>query len=213
MVEYSADGKIAVYCGYKFRKDPKTGYFLCTKKTDAQRRERLHVFVWRTENGDVPKGCHIHHIDGNKNNNEICNLACVNGKDHVSYHGKANAQQNRAKMSENLRENALPAAAQWHGSEVGRRWHSAHAKETMGNMKPIDFECKQCGRIYKSLPLGGKQTYCSNKCKTKARRESGVDNEERICVVCGKTFFSNKYQKTKSCSKECKVVLCANRKR
>lgn len=69
-IQYSADGNIAFYCGYKFRRDPKSGYYLCTKNTDVQRRERLHVFVWRKAYGEIPEGYHIHHVDGNKRNAE-----------------------------------------------------------------------------------------------------------------------------------------------
>lgn len=90
-IKYSADGNYAFYCGYRFRKDPKTGYFLCTKKTDSGKRERLHVYVWRKERGEIPSGYHIHHLDENKDNNEPGNLVCISGKDHTSFHSAERA--------------------------------------------------------------------------------------------------------------------------
>lgn len=213
MTQYSADGNIAFYCGYKFRRDPKTGYYLCTRKTDMQRRERLHVFVWRKNNGDIPEGYHIHHVDGDKRNNEIENLHCVKGTDHVSYHGKERAAVCYEAMRKSFLENVIPAAKEWHGSEEGKRWHSEHAKATMNNIEKKEFRCEYCGSLYYSMPIGMKHKYCSNNCKTKARKESGVDNEERACKICGEVFVCNKYQKTATCSQACKNILRANRKR
>lgn len=213
MIQYSADGSVALYCGYKFRRDPKTGYYLCTKNTDVQKRERLHVFVWRKAYGAVPTGCHVHHIDGDKSNNEIENLVCISKENHASHHGKLYAQSNREKMIKNLAEYAAPAAAKWHGSQAGKEWHSKHAKETIANIERKEYRCQLCGKAYWAIPLGGNHKYCSSACKTRARNLSGVDDEERNCEVCGQTFLCNKYQKTASCSGECRTVLRANRKR
>jgi hypothetical protein len=38
--------------------------------------------------GNIPQGYHIHHIDGNKFNNEISNLLLVLGSEHTSGHNK-----------------------------------------------------------------------------------------------------------------------------
>jgi hypothetical protein len=48
--------------------------------------------------------------------------------------------------------------------------------------------------------------FCSNKCKSRWRRRSGLDDVERICEYCGKAFKVNKYKPTKYCSS-----LCASR--
>ena len=213
MIQYSADGNVALYCGYTFRRDPKTGYYLCTKNTDVQKRERLHVFVWRKANGDVAEGYHIHHVDGDKRNNEIENLVCISKESHASHHGKIYAENNRDAMIKNLKENAIPAAAKWHGSKEGKEWHSKHAKETMANIEWKQYKCQQCGKTYWAMPIGGNHKFCSNACKTRARNISGVDNEERRCEICGQTFLSNKYQKKASCSQECSAILRSNRKR
>jgi hypothetical protein len=47
--------------------------------------------IWEEHNGDIPKdkngiSFEIHHIDGNKNNNEISNLACMSVTDHFDIH-------------------------------------------------------------------------------------------------------------------------------
>lgn len=42
-----------------------------------------HILVWEKQNGEIPKGFHIHHKNGNKQDNRIENLECMDGKDHL----------------------------------------------------------------------------------------------------------------------------------
>lgn len=200
-IEYSADGNVAVYCGYKFRKDPKTGYYLCTKKTDAGKRERLHVFVWRMANGNIPVGYHIHHKDENKDNNDISNLDCIMAKDHTWLHAKEYASLHREDMARNLTERARPKASEWHKSQEGRAWHKGHC-QGLQDMNSVEVTCQNCGKKFLTKkPFWTK--FCSNNCKSAARRKSGVDLETRKCAVCGREFRTNKYSRQKCCGREC----------
>ena len=63
-------------------------------------------------------------------------------------------------------------------------------------------KCVVCGKEFEAIN-NGQNRFCSNKCKSKWRRDSGVDNETRICKHCGKEFVANKYSKTKFCSRKC----------
>lgn len=43
--------------------------------------------LWETDNNTtIPKGYHIHHIDGNHYNNDINNLMCVSAEEHHNIH-------------------------------------------------------------------------------------------------------------------------------
>lgn len=201
-VEYSEDGRTALFNTYKFRLDLKTGYYLSTKPTDMGRRERLHCYVWRFYNGDIPNGYHVHHVDENKKHNDIENLRCVPGTLHVKHHSCERAVKDYDSICKNLIENAVPKASEWHRSAEGRSWHSEHAIETTRKMKEKEFVCQFCGKPFFRKPLGTNR-FCSNNCKTAARRKSGIDDETRICKVCGKEFRCNKYQTNKYCSHEC----------
>lgn len=57
-------------------------------------RNFLHQDVWLFFNGDITAGLHIHHKDGDKSNNKISNLECIDpvthGKIHKPLHGVAN---------------------------------------------------------------------------------------------------------------------------
>jgi hypothetical protein len=46
--------------------------------------------VWERVNGDIPKGYHIHHIDGNHYNNSIDNLKLVTQEEHFWIHYNQN---------------------------------------------------------------------------------------------------------------------------
>ena len=45
MVEYLENGDLALYNGYKFRKDKRTGYYLSSRIINGKRR-RLHVYIY-----------------------------------------------------------------------------------------------------------------------------------------------------------------------
>lgn len=202
MVEYSADGKTAIYCGYKFRKDPKTGYYLCAKPTDTGRRERLHCFVWRKTHGVdvIPQGYHVHHIDENKDNNESENLVLMSMSDHESLHGKS--PEKLEKQRQNMRK-ALKYACEWHKSEAGRDWHAEHAKDLYKKRTEITYKCDNCGGEFRTRHIYTPKShkFCCNNCKAAYRRKSGVDNVERICTECGSTFTISRYSYTKHCER------------
>lgn len=207
-VTYSADGKTAFYCGYKFRKDPKTGYYLCSQKTDNGNRERLHNFVWRKAHGDIPKGYHIHHIDRNKNNNTLSNLIMLSQSEHGKVHKELLTEAEKELNKERLIQYALPKAREWHSTELGKQFHSEHAKSTWENRQNIKYKCTYCGCDFftKNIYSPKANHFCSNKCKASHRRKSGVDDIEMQCQKCGNTFKANKYAKPKYCED------CRNRK-
>lgn len=209
-VTYSDDLKVAFFDGHKFRKDAKTGYYLATKNTRAGKRERLHVYVWQRYNGKLPDGYHVHHIDGDKTHNDIDNLAAVSKRKHASFHGRERWEREPENMMKNFTAKGVSTARTWHGSEAGRKWHSEHAKQTIQNMGKQEYVCQNCGKKFFALPIGSEKKYCSNACKSAARRDSGVDAEKRVCAVCGREFYVDKYTRTKTCSRQCGNILRRN---
>lgn len=202
MIEYLENGDLAVYEGIRYRRDKKTGYYL-----NSARRMRLHRAVWQSIQGIIPDGYHVHHVDGDKSNNEPGNLALLPGGEHASKHGKQRDAMFHAELVRNLSVNARPKACEWHKSKEGRKWHAEHAKKMCENMNERRYTCEHCGETFFKKPLGANK-FCSNACKSAHRRASGTDNEQRRCCVCGQLFETNKYSKTASCSR-----ACANRMR
>lgn len=196
MINYIND--YAIVNGIKFKRDNKTGYYLSTINID-NKRKRLHRYIWELFNGDIPKGYDIHHKDHNKDNNDISNLELLLKEQHREIHKKEITKQALENWKYNLERNARPKAIEWHKSFEGRKWHKEQYKISLGNREKQIFKCANCGKEYECLN-NGINKFCSNKCKSAFRRKSGVDDVERICVKCGRTFRINKYSKKQKCN-------------
>lgn len=166
----------------------------------------LHREIWKDERGEIPSGYHIHHKDNNPLNNDIENLACIPSSDHHAIHAEWGTTPEHSEWRKRHLEEIRPLTKEWHGSEEGKAWHSEHAREIWEKSKenPVSLECVQCGSTYETLEINRSNSkFCSNRCKSAFRRDSGVDDEDRKCLFCGETFRVNKYNSKKFCSPKC----------
>ena len=201
------------YDGKRFYEDSK-GYWLGQEiGVDGKpHRIRLHTYVWEKHNGPVPEGYDIHHIDHDKSNNDIENLVAIPESEHHKLHM---AERDKLELTYIMETCARPKAVEWHKSEAGHEWHKQQYEKTLAPHweESITLTCQHCGKPYQVSPLmKGHSRFCSNNCKSAYRRESGVDNIERICSICGKPFITNKYSRAKVCSKECANISQSRKK-
>ena len=101
------ENNYAIVDGYKFNKDKQTGYYLSTSKING-RRQRLHRYIYEKYYGKIPKGYDVHHIDHNKDNNDISNLKLVTAKEHKKIHARELTKEQRNKMRDNMNLKARP---------------------------------------------------------------------------------------------------------
>ena len=181
----------------KFYLDKKTGYWIST----ACPKIRAHVWVWNCHYGQVKPKHHIHHIDGDKSNNDISNLQEWTVKDHLAKHDSEERKQDNRIQVEKIR----PLTKAWHASKEGIEWHRQHGLNTWKERQSFEIKCIQCSK--KSDTKTYHQGFCSNACKSAYRRKEGLDDEERTCPICEIKFKVNKYAKTKTCSRSCGCVL------
>lgn len=188
--------------GIYFYKESAHGYYLGNVPIPGRKKRypmRLHVYVWQKYNGPVPEGYHVHHIDENKDNNDISNLELLKAHDHLSHHSKDKGDWAR----ENLNKNARPKAVEWHKSEKAKDFHKAHYEEVSKEiwLAPVTKICEICGKEYTTTHAAAeKSRFCSNNCKATFRRRSGADKIEFTCPQCGKTYMKFKYSKAKVCA-------------
>jgi hypothetical protein len=81
-----------IFNGKKYTKR-NTGYF--GRTTDD--RTLLHRDVWELNNGKIEKGFDIHHIDGDKENNELSNLECLSKSEHTRLYSPHNNQYTKGR--------------------------------------------------------------------------------------------------------------------
>lgn len=166
--------------GIKFY-ETKQGYLMSSKGV------KMHRYVWQFYNGEIPKGYQIHHIDENKSNNTIENLALVNPKEHIREHMKLHPER-VDKWKENIETNARPKACEWHKSEEAKKWHKEHWKNSLGVKmdRTIEKFCLSCGKQFFVNPTVANRTkYCCGTCRhrelVKKYRAEGKDQYGKSC--------------------------------
>lgn len=199
MIKY--ENGYAIVDGHKFKKDKKTGYYLSGAING--KRYRLHRYIYMKYKGDIPKGYDIHHIDHNKDNNEIENLQLLSSTKHKSIHGKEVSEEMRQYYRDNMNNRVRPKAIEWHKSAEGREWHKKQWEISLGKVqheqKPKKLKCLNCGKEYETITFGDTK-FCSNNCRSAYRRKLGIDNVTRKCIICDTEFTTNKYSKRTLCS-------------
>lgn len=194
--------KTIEYDGLRFVRNDRTGYYLNSKTG-----KRLHRYVWEKYNGEIPKGYDVHHIDHDKNNNDISNLRMMTQCEHMRLHGSELTEEQKQRKRDNLTENARPKASEWHKSKEGIEWHKTHGRQVAEHMEEREYICENCGKTFSAKPFG-KNRFCCNACKSAYRRKQNMDEEIRVCAYCGKEFLTNKYKKAIYCS-----TVCSNKGR
>ena len=157
-------------------------------------RRFLHRAVWELHRGPIPEGYHVHHKDGDRENNGLDNLELKRGRQHLSDHHKGHTRRPDAALA------ALPAwrasaEGQRHMSEMGRR-NAVHLQTTG------QFVCECCGVPFVAVRTGNNR-FCSNACKAKSRRRSGVDKVDAVCPVCAAAFRTDRFRPSQCCSRGC----------
>ena len=190
-----------IYKGKRYNLHTKQPYFYTTVY-QKDYSKALHRQIWYDNNGKIPKGMDVHHVDENPFNNTIDNLELISRSDHCKMHMAKRVKKN-PEYFKRLAQVGREHSKEWHRSDKGRLWHSKQAKQAFKQaFIEKETHCIKCGVKYITKKPGNYK-FCSNKCKSAHRRESGIDNEERTCEHCGISFVINKYTKTKSCSKLC----------
>lgn len=122
----------------------------------------LHRDIWEFHNGPIPDGHHIHHADGDADNNAISNLECLSSAAHqVAHRDERSARASTPKQLA-LLERIRGSTKAWHSSPEGREWHRQHALKSLTKQYP-EQPCLICGTMY--TPKINRPGMCSDACK------------------------------------------------
>ena len=201
----TAKRPIYEFRGVRYYRKPPTGYY---KSDHPHGDEYLHRIVWEHHRGPIPDGYAVHHIDHNPANNRIENLELLAFSVHAVLHM---ADPERRASSRSRMGAVIKAAADWRrdnparASEIGRAGMEAHRKKrAVLNCSGTGWKrkCPWCGSFF-DADIWQRQYWCSPKCRSAARRASGVDDEDRNCIICGGSFRANRYTRKQTCSRDC----------
>jgi hypothetical protein len=146
-----------IHFGKKFYKQT-YGYWVHRTK---EKCELAHRWVWKNHNGDIPENMDIHHIDGNKDNNEIENLKILCRSEHRKEHWH---DPELRKVCIDQLDAVRPL--EWLKSEEGRKSVSEKGKEIWRERKEKIIICEQCGCEKKFRRWA---RFCSKACYMKWR--------------------------------------------
>ena len=85
-----------LFNGDIYYRNPKTGYYEASynHKTKKHICHRLHREMYKFYTGqEIPQGYHVHHKDGNKDNNTMENFELLSNSEHSRRHGKETAER------------------------------------------------------------------------------------------------------------------------
>ena len=138
--------------------------------------KRLHRAVWEYHNGIIPDGYHVHHKDGDRNNNDIDNLELLREADHLSLH--MSREERKAQSREDI-EKARVYASKWHGGDEGKEWHSKRGKENWKVRTTQSYICTYCGKTFYTKHIYGEcqNHFCHPNCKAAYRRQRVKNGE------------------------------------
>lgn len=145
----------------KFYFHKKTGYWISTTLPKI----RAHTWVWKNNYGEIEKGYHIHHKDGNKSNNDISNLEIIKATEHLK---KYHINDEFRKKSKDFVNKIRHLTKKWHSSEEGLDWHKKHGIKTWEERKPFFIKCLICEKQIETKTYH--QKFCNQNCKAKYAR-------------------------------------------
>ena len=166
--------EVIEFCGVRYFRYPSSKHVSARryfKRGGNNKRGKelfLHRAIWASIHGEIPKGFHVHHKDGDFLNNSLENLACVSRKEHFSEHLPALLSILKSqKQKEHLKSIRVQASA-WHRSSEGRAWHSKNQKEVMKRCITVKISCAFCRKekTIKKFSLRDRN-YCDWRCRYK----------------------------------------------
>ena len=198
------DAKHQRFNGVTFRKR-KAGHYFTPMYS-------IYHAVWNYYYGELPPNTIIHHIDQNKDNNNIENLIPMSPSEHRKLHASLNQKHFIAPLRDLVCERCGKV---YQARFSGKNKFCPDCRKIPKPSTPqkkILKTCLWCGAEFETTSKTTET--CSAHCKNRLVyfRKTGKIKAERLktCEVCGKTFVvctaHNQSRDRKTCSPECSMI-------
>ena len=136
-IQVYKNGKLKIYEPYVHSEtNVKGDYFRVILRGPIHRRRScyIHRLVWETFVGEVPKGCIVHHKDGDYHNNAVSNLEIMSRSQHTLQHHDKGELHNLGKYAhDNFIGKGNPIAKKVYCIELNQTFDAlAEAKRATG---------------------------------------------------------------------------------
>lgn len=149
----------------QFHKDNNTGYWVNTStgKNIRLHREKLRIELGLTQ--EQMKRYDVHHIDGNKDNNDIHNLQLINKVKHATIHAKKQVNEKIIKICEQCGGEYQSSNNVAHKQRFCSAKCKARYRRANGLNNTIRI-CKNCGKEF-ICDNTSKKVFCTRSCAGK----------------------------------------------
>ena len=122
-------GTRIIYNGIAYNKSPGRLYYSPSGGLIAKGYPALHRQVWIDGNGPIPDGMHVHHIDGDHDNNDPSNLRIISASEHARLHYREREPSIRARLAE------------WRESAEGKRTLAENGRKMRERTPARELAC------------------------------------------------------------------------
>ena len=167
----------------------------------------LHRAVWTYYHGEIPDGYVVHHIDGNKSNNDVSNLTIMTSAEHRKLHAGNDSitAASRKKLFK-----CVVCGKEYEAYNTGNNRYCSERcleryRRSVGCVETR--HCERCGKEFTVYKYKSKR-FCSPQCAGASRKLLVV----KICPTCGKEFMERPSDPHKYCSTKCYNISQQRRK-
>lgn len=132
----------------------KTGHWQVVTSIEGNWGKLWHRLIWeRFHQRKIPKGYHVHHIDGNPSNNCIMNLCILPASEHARLHkkGRKLSQEHKDKISKSMLGNEKSIKSHLgykHTEETKRKMSEIHTGMVDPKNSTKYVEIRKSGPLY-----------------------------------------------------------------
>lgn len=147
----------------QFHKDCVTGYWVNNTYNLRLHREKLRLELGLTK--EQMKNYDVHHIDGDKDNNNISNLQLINKRQHVTLHAEKQSIEQIIKTCEYCGEEYKSSSNIAHRQRFCSAKCKARYRRENGLNNTVRI-CKNCGKEF-ICDNTSKKVFCTRSCAGK----------------------------------------------